>query len=152
MDFNTNEYTVTGICDEAGIFGNDGSSWAWSPGFPEFKAYDYNMEGMDGSITPVPINEHQCCLDASQGKRTPSDAGGIRIGNVKYMFINYDDTNKCVQLSKSGGGACIAAAGTCFIVGFWTKDKAMAPKGVQTASACAEQVQNMAAFLSEQGF
>ena len=35
MDYNTNAFTVTGMCQEAAIYGLDGSVWAWSPGFPE---------------------------------------------------------------------------------------------------------------------
>lgn len=138
MDYNTNTYTTTNVCTEAAIYGLDGSAWAWSEGFPELKSYDYPMEGMDGSITNVPVNELQTAIDASQGKRTPGDKGGIRMGNEKFMFVSYDDQNKVCQLSKNKGGAAIGACNSCIVIAFYTKDAPMAPKGTQTGGQCAE--------------
>ena len=42
-------------------------------------------------------------MDAAKGKRTPGENGGIRMGNEKFMFVNYEDPNKVVQLSKPKG-------------------------------------------------
>ena len=53
MDYSTNSYSVTNVCTEAAIYGHDGSAWAWSPGFPELKTYDFPLEAMDGSVTNV---------------------------------------------------------------------------------------------------
>lgn len=34
-DWNTMEVIHNGECEEAAIFGQDGSGWYWSPGFPD---------------------------------------------------------------------------------------------------------------------
>ena len=152
MDYNTNTYSIEGACTEAAIYGNDGSAWAWSPGFPELKIYQFPMEGMDGSITNVEVNEFATILAASQGKRTSGDVGGIRMGNVKFMFVTFDETTKTAQLSMPKGGAAVAAFNTGFVVAHYTKDKPMVPKGTQTSGQCADQVGAMAAFLTSQGY
>ena len=130
MDYNTNAFTVTGMCQEAAIYGLDGSAWAWSPGFPELKSYTFPMEGLDGSITNVEVNELQTAIDASKGIRTSGDKGGIRMGNNKFMMIgSYDDQAKLSQLSYNKGGASISLCNTCIIIAFWQKDTPMQPKG-----------------------
>ena len=88
-------------------------------------------------------------MDAAKGKRTPGENGGIRMGNEKFMFVGYDDTNQVTQLSKPKGGAAVASCNTCIIIAYYTKDLPMQPKGTQTGGQCAEQVQSMAAFLRD---
>ena len=88
-------------------------------------------------------------MDAAKGKRTPGENGGIRMGNEKFMFVGYDDTNQVTQLSKPKGGAAVASFNTCIIIAYYTKDLPMQPKGTQTGGQCAEQVQAMAAFLRD---
>ena len=36
-------------------------------------------------------------------QETPEERGGIRMCNDKFMFVNYEDPNKVVQLSKPKG-------------------------------------------------
>lgn len=35
INFETNEILVSGVCESAAIYGQDGAAWAWSPAFPE---------------------------------------------------------------------------------------------------------------------
>lgn len=51
MDYNTNTYSVEGICDAAAIYGFDGSAWAWSPTFPELLSQSVTIEGMSAADT-----------------------------------------------------------------------------------------------------
>ena len=91
-------------------------------------------------------------IGAGAGNRKPQGDAGIRLGNEKFMFVTYDEEAKVTQLSKPGGGAAIGTCGTCIIIAFYTKDKAKTSgSGVQTMGQCAEQVQIMTQYLTEQG-
>lgn len=35
IDFEDNSIVAEGVCENAAIYGQDGSAWAWSPTFPE---------------------------------------------------------------------------------------------------------------------
>lgn len=151
FDYNTNDWAQRGVCSAAAIYGLDGSAWAWSPEFPELKAYDYPQEDMAGNVTNIPVDEIQCAIKAAEGIRNPSDAG-IRLGNEKYMFVAFDDTTNTVQLSRKGGGAAIMKINSCMVIAFFVKDQAKETGGVQTLGECAEQVTAMGSYLKEQGF
>ena len=152
MDYNTNSYVAENVCTVAAIYGQDGSAWAWSPTFPELTTYEFPLEGMDGSVKNVPINEIDCALKAAGGVRNPTEAG-IRMGNEKYMFVAFDDVSGVAQLSKrGGGGAAIAKTNTALVIAFWTKDAPTSTGGVQTAGQTAEQVGAMTTFLKDQGY
>lgn len=152
MDFNSGEYTETGVTNAAAIYGLDGSAWAWSPNFPELSSYEFPLEDMSGAVTNIPVNEIECAIKASEGIRNPTDAG-IRLGNEKFMFVAFDADAQVVQLSKRGGGGCaIGRMNTAMILAFWVKDHPKSPSGVQTAGQCAEQVQIMCEFLKGQGY
>ena len=131
MDYNTNTYTITGVCDAAAIYGQDGSAWAWSPNFPELSLRDFKIEGMtDADTKIVKVDEFQCALKSSEGNRNPSEAGIIFDG-IKYMFVARDDTTGLTQLSKrGGGGAALIKTNTALIIAFWVKDKPMSNKQV----------------------
>lgn len=53
FDYDTNEWTITGVCSGAALYGHDGSLWAKSGDEAELTTYDHPLEGMDGSITNV---------------------------------------------------------------------------------------------------
>jgi len=148
MDYNTNEFSVTGICDEAAIYGHDGSAWAWSPGFPELKVSSFTVEGMTAADTKThQVDEFQCALKAADGNRNPSEAG-IILGGEKYMFTSNNDG--LTQLSRrGGGGASLMKTNTALVIAFWKKDKPFTggKNGVQNAGDCAMQVEAMAKYL-----
>merc|ERR1719198_1975718 len=105
-----------------------------------------------GETIPVQVDEVQCAIQAGAGNRKPCEAG-VRLGNEKYMFVTHDEESKITQLSKSGGGAAIGTCGTCVIIAFYVKDKAKTSgSGCQTMGQCAEQVDIMTKYLTEQGF
>ena len=62
LNFDTNEWTVTGCCEAAAIYGLDGSAWAWSPNFPELSSYEHPLEDMAGNVTNVAVDEVQCAI------------------------------------------------------------------------------------------
>ncbi len=133
MDYNTNSYSAENVCSAAAIYGLDGSAWAWSPTFPELTTYEFPLEGMDGSIKNVTVNEIECAIKAAEGVRNPTEAG-VRLGNEKYMFVTFDETSGVAQLSKrGGGGAAIAKTATAVVIALWVKDAPTSTKGVQTA-------------------
>ena len=138
MDYNTNSYSAENVCSAAAIYGLDGSAWAWSPTFPELSTYEFPLEGMDGSVKNVTVNEIECAIKAAEGVRNPTEAG-VRLGNEKYMFVTFDETSGVAQLSKrGGGGAAIAKTATAVVIAFWIKDAPTSTKGVQTAGQTAE--------------
>ena len=123
MDYDKKCYTVENLCDGAAIYGLDGAAWCWTPGFPEINAYTFTVEGMTAADSKkVEVDEFQNILKASLGDRNPSDAG-IRIGGEKYMFVSHEDTTKCTQLSKRGGGAALCRTNTGIVMAVFTKDK-----------------------------
>ena len=130
MDYNTNSYSAENVCSAAAIYGLDGSAWAWSPTFPELTTYEFPLEGMDGSIKNVTVNEIECAIKAAEGVRNPTEAG-VRLGNEKYMFVTFDETSGVAQLSKrGGGGAAIAKTATAVVIALWVKDAPTSTKGV----------------------
>jgi hypothetical protein len=64
MDYNTNTYTITGICEAAAIYGQDGSAWAWTPTFPELTTYQFEIEAFDAGEAnqTVTVNEFALAL------------------------------------------------------------------------------------------
>ena len=152
MDYNTNSYSAENVCAAAAIYGLDGSAWAWSPTFPELTTYEFPLEGMDGSVKNVTVDEIQAAIKAAEGVRNPTEAG-IRLGNEKFMFVTHDDVTGVAQLSKrGGGGAAICKTVSAVIIALWTKDAPTSTGGVQTAGQTAEQVGAMASYLKEQGY
>merc|ERR1711990_339090 len=152
MNFNTGEYTKTGVCEAAAIYGQDGSAWAWSPNFPELQPQQVTIEGMtDADTKTVTVDEFNCALQAGKGNRNPGE-GGIRMGNEKYMFVSHNDG--LTQLSKKGGGASIYLTATAMIIAFFVKDKPMthSNKEFQTAGGCSDQVLAMGNYLKDQGY
>mmetsp|Transcript_6473 Transcript_6473/g.5556 ORF Transcript_6473/g.5556 Transcript_6473/m.5556 type:complete len:137 (-) Transcript_6473:102-512(-) len=116
----TNEYTLTNVCEFGAIYGLDGTKWAASQGF-ELYNYEFDMELEDGSTKKVPINEFTCALEATKGNRKGSEAG-IRIANQKYMFLRQDPTIKSVYLGRQGGGgACVVQTAQALVIGVWNK-------------------------------
>ncbi|CAI2381908.1 unnamed protein product [Moneuplotes crassus] len=112
LDPETNAYTVTGVGTFGAIYGTDGSKWGNTEGF-ELYAYEYEIDGGDGTTTKVAINEVDIVKDILGGKTKGGDAG-IRLGNKKYMHISeYDGVHKLVC---SGGGALIAKTEKCYMV------------------------------------
>ena len=129
MNYETNTYEIENLCDSAAIYGQDGAAWAWTPGFPEINAYTFTIEGMSAADSKkVEVDEFQNCLKASDGNRNPSEAG-IRIGGEKYMFVSHEDSTKCTQLSKRGGGAALCKTNTGIVMATYTKDKPTNVKG-----------------------
>lgn len=100
MDYNTKTNTITGVCDVAVIYGQDGSAWVWSLNFPELSLRDFEIEGMTAADTKiVKVDEFQCALKSSGDNRNPSEAG-IILDRVKYMFFARDYTiNVCFYFS-----------------------------------------------------
>lgn len=157
-DWNTMAVKHSGECNEAAIFGLDGTGWYWSPGFPDInQTVTVKVEGMTEADTKmVSVNEWETVLAASNGNRQPSEAG-IRMGEVKYMMVTHDPATGLAILSCKGGGAAIMKATTCLIVATYTKDKPCTPgadgkKAFQSSGGCAGQVETMANYLKDQGY
>ena len=159
-NWDTMECLYKKVVDEAAIFGLDDTGWYWSPGFPDINnVTQVTVEGMTDADTQTHnINEFECVLGASEGKRNPTPAG-IRIGGLKYMLINHDPATGLAQLTCKGGGAAIMKINTCIVVALFTKEKQCLendgtpkPKTFQSSGGCAEQVKTMGDYLKDQGF
>ena len=148
-NFKTMEVKWNGECDEAAIFGLDGTGWYWSPGFPDInQPSQVTIEGMTEADTKVvTINEFECVKAAADGNRNPSEAG-IRIGGKKYMMVRHDPSTGLAQLTTPGGGAAVMKTQTGLVVALFTKDKQCTDPATggpmkgkfQTQGGCAEQV------------
>ena len=152
-DFDTNEVLLGNVCTAAAIYGHDGQCWAYSAAFPELLTYDFAVEGFTPEDTEnVNVNEVYCAQKAADGERKPAGAAGVRLGNVKYMFVKRDDTTGVAQLSCSTGGAACANLKDAVIVAMYNKNTQMGDGMPQTLGLCQEQVGVMHAYLSEQGY
>lgn len=106
---------------------------------------------MDGTMLNVEVNEVACAMGAADGNRNPSPAG-VRMGNQKYM-ITYKDDEACVtQLTRAAGGACVGKTATAVVIGFWKKDGKISDGKAQNMDDCFKLVQEMVAYLKEQGY
>ena len=153
FDHATQQYKLTNCCQAAALIGNDGTPWAATAGFA-LGQYDFQLENEEGAKESVPVNEFKIVEAALNGNRKLCKAG-IRMNNEKYMFIkhNGEDDPVSVYLSRQGGGgACLAKANTCIVVGVWAKATEMSNKQEQTQGKCNELVEKMAAYLKTQGF
>ena len=83
------QYTKHNVCSHAAIYGADGVAWAVSENFPLLGEYMRMQTMDDGGEAEIKVNEFQCVFGAAGGARMPS-AAGIRIGDVKYMFVRHD--------------------------------------------------------------
>lgn len=151
MDYETNSWAIENVCTDAAIYGDDGSPWAFSQNFPELKTYEHDLEGMGGEVKKVSVDEVQCCIKAAQGVRNPTEAG-IRIGGKKYMLTYHDDEANCANLTCVGGGAAVAKMGTGVVIALWSKEAQQSDGKFQTGPKALTQVQDMAAYLKEQGY
>ena len=154
LDYDTNEWIRENVCSEAALYGTDGSCWAFSPGFPELKQYDFQAEQEDGSMKSVAIDELQCAIKATENVRNPTEVG-IRLGNEKYMLTTVQPAggSDVAQLARrGGGGAAIAKTATGIVIAFFKKDGVMSDNKPQNIADAGDQVGAMATFLKEQGF
>ena len=122
MNYDTNEYEVTNMCNSAAIYGMDGTMWVSTGDWKGCTNYDFDLEDMSGNIQKVPVDEFQCMLKAAQGDRKPTEAG-IRFCGRKFMFVTHNADSKSTYMScaNPSGGACVAQTNTAIIVGTWDK-------------------------------
>jgi len=74
------------------------------------------------------------------------------MGGEKYMLTYKDDAAAITQMTRRGGGAVVGKAATCVIIGFWKKDKADSNGKAQNMEDVFKLVQEMTAYLIEQGY
>ena len=151
FDHSTNQYTLTGVCEFAAIYGLDGNVWAQSPGFSLY-TYEFDLLQEDGSKKKVTVNEFKAVFEATKGNRKGSEAG-IRIANQKYMFIKHNPENNSVYLAREGGGgACVVRTAQTIIIGVWNKAALMSNGKTQNAGDCNELTEGMAKYLGTSGY
>ena len=151
FDYDANDWAITGVCNGGAIYGQDGTLWAVSGNEGgDLSTYQHALEGMDGSVTNVEVNEVACAMGAADGNRQPSQAG-IRMGGTKYMLTYKDDELAIAQLTRSGGGAVVGKTTTAVVIGFWKKDQVDSNGRVQNMEDCRGLVAEMCAYLIEQG-
>ena len=70
FDYESNEYTILGVCSGAALYGHDGSLWA-SAGEEggNLTTYQHPLEQMDGSVQNIEVNEVACAIGAADGNR-----------------------------------------------------------------------------------
>ena len=123
-DATTQQYTLTNVCEHAGIYGLDGTPWATSAGL-NLTTYQFDLLQEDDSIKKVTVDEFKTALEGSKGNRKGSEAG-IRMGNQKYMFVKHNpDVNSVYLAREGGGGACVARTNTAVVIGIWNKSQKM---------------------------
>ena len=147
-----NKYLTTNVCAHAAVYGIDGTPWATSAEWPGFHQYDHPLEQDDGSVTNIQVNEFNCAMAVSTGKRMPT-AAGVRMGNCKFMFVRHDPEDQVCYLSRQGGGgACVARTKNALVIGIWDKNVIMSNNQPQTAGDCNEVTERVAKFLKDQGY
>ncbi|CAM8991170.1 hypothetical protein QQ045_008150 [Rhodiola kirilowii] len=109
----------------AAIVGLDGSVWAQSQNFPEYKPEEINAIVNDfeepGSLAPT----------------------GLFLGGSKYMVIQ-GEPGAVIRGKKGSGGVCVKKTGLALIIGIY--DEPMTP------GQCNIIVERLGDYLLEQGF
>ncbi|CAM8987564.1 unnamed protein product [Rhodiola kirilowii] len=109
----------------AAIVGLDGSVWAQSQNFPEYKPEEINAIVNDfeepGSLAPT----------------------GLFLGGTKYMVIQ-GEPGAVIRGKKGSGGVCVKKTGLALIIGIY--DEPMTP------GQCNIIVERLGDYLLEQGF
>ncbi|MBA0574378.1 hypothetical protein Goshw_030000 [Gossypium schwendimanii] len=109
----------------AAIVGHDGSIWAQSSNFPQFKQEEINAIMNDfaepGSLAPT----------------------GLYLGGTKYMVIQ-GEPGYVIRGKKGSGGITIKKSNMALLIGIY--DEPMAP------SQCNMVVERLGDYLIDQGF
>jgi len=114
----------TGHVTKAAIFGTDGSKWATSTGF---------------DINAAELKE----LNTGFSDPSKFQAGGIKIGGNKYMFIN-QPTNGSVYGKKGAHGILICKTKKAYVIAFHDEK-------IQTGN-CTNTTIKIADYLASQGY
>ncbi|CAH9053334.1 unnamed protein product [Cuscuta epithymum] len=109
----------------AAIIGHDGSVWAQSDKFPQFKPEE---------ITAI-MNDFK-----EPGSLAPT---GLLLGGSKYMVIQ-GEAHAVIRGKKGPGGICIKKTGQSILIGIY--DEPMTP------GQCNMVVEKIGDYLLEQGF
>nr|GMD54277.1 profilin-3 [Ipomoea batatas] len=98
--------TEGNILSSAAIVGHDGTVWAQSSSFPQFKPEEISaiMKDFDepGSLAPT----------------------GLHLGGTKYMVIQ-GEAGAVIRGKKGPGGICVKKTGQCLLIGIY--DEPMTP-------------------------
>ena len=149
FDYDTNDWAITNVCNGGAIYGQDGTLWAVSGNEGgDLSTYQHPLEGMDGSVNNVEVNEVACAMGASDGNRNPSEAG-IRMGGGKYMLTYKDPDQAIAQLTRAGGGAVVGKTTTAVVIGFWKKDQQDSTQKFQNMEVVFKLVKEMCDYLIE---
>ena len=152
FDYETNDWAITNVNSGAALYGHDGTLWA-SAGTEgsNLSTYQHPMEGLDGSMTNVEVNEVACALAACDGNKRPTEAG-IRIAGAKMMLTYKEPEAAVAQLTRGGGGVVVGKTVSALVVGFWKKDQVDSLGKPQSMDACFKLVKEMTDYLIEQGY
>eukprot|EP00335_Anophryoides_haemophila_P000320 CAMPEP_0204821014 /NCGR_PEP_ID=MMETSP1018-20131115/1449_1 /ASSEMBLY_ACC=CAM_ASM_000518 /TAXON_ID=46462 /ORGANISM="Anophryoides haemophila, Strain AH6" /LENGTH=84 /DNA_ID=CAMNT_0051918657 /DNA_START=155 /DNA_END=409 /DNA_ORIENTATION=- len=66
------------------------------------------------------VDERIILLESIGNKGVPKAKSGLRINNVKYFSVNFDEERRTWYLKKAGGGACLAFTNKAIIFGSFT--------------------------------
>nr|GMD50408.1 profilin A [Ipomoea batatas] len=117
--------TEGNILSSAAIVGHDGTVWAQSSSFPQFKPEEISaiMKDFDepGSLAPT----------------------GLHLGGTKYMVIQ-GEAGAVIRGKKGPGGICVKKTGQCLLIGIY--DEPMTP------GQCNVVVERLGDYLIDQGF
>ncbi|KAK3128412.1 hypothetical protein QOZ80_6BG0461290 [Eleusine coracana subsp. coracana] len=109
----------------AAIIGLDGSPWAQSPNFPQYKPEEIAAIVKDfdepGTLAPT----------------------GLFLGGTKYMVIQ-GEPGAVIRGKKGTGGVCVKKTGMALLIGIY--DEPMTP------GQCNMVVERLGDYLLEQGF
>ena len=112
------EYILSGIVQHAAIFSLEGEKWAATPGFT-LTEYDFEFQIDDVNKEMCHVNEVDIFKMICSGRRDLGTAGA-RLNNEKFMIVQPKNDFGMVKMAKRAGGATIAVAKTCAVIGIWT--------------------------------
>ncbi len=123
--------TASNVCEHAAMIGDDGTPWAATPGF-SLQSYSLTVDSADGGTRSARIDELSRLRLAFQHRSGPED--GLRLNREKYFLIHHYVDKNILYLKKTGGGACIARSGQCFIISTYSDGKVMTKRGSEEMS------------------
>ena len=140
------------VAQHAAIYGNDGTLWASSSDWPGFSEYDFEMETEDGSKQTIKINEFNCAMQVSSGRRMPT-AAGVRMLNSKFIMTTYDAETQSASCTRlGGGGATVCKFKNGFLLSIWDKNAIMTNNMNQNAGDSGMMCEKVAKLLKDAGY
>ena len=140
------------VCDAAAILNCTDGALVAGDNFMIY-AYQFPLPTDDGlGTTPVSVNEANLIVEAFN-RGSVSAPTGLRMNNIKFQIVRFDQDEQTLYLKKPGGGACAVKTGKTIVVGSYNSEEMITGKNApQNAGETNAVVEKLAKILKTASF